>query len=107
MHLFPRANRIAEQLTTGEYSGTQVLAVLLQTLPRFHPVFGKLVIHEGGVVALPRTGLSDTGESYDTPFDNVDRPSTDKDYYYNESIVNPVAAAVVMYRVVSSALEHH
>ncbi len=103
----PRANRIIANSTMRpeHHSDTQVLAVMLQTLPRFHNAFGKLVERNGDVVALPRTYETEHGITYEHIDDNVDRPSPDRDFQPNDSIINPVAAAVVMYRIVKSALE--
>jgi hypothetical protein len=103
----PRANRIiANSLMRPEHhSDTQVLAVMLQTLPRFHNAFGVLVERNGDVVALPRTHEIEHGITYEHIDDNVDRPSPERDFQPNDSIVNPVAAAVVMYHIVKSALE--
>jgi len=101
----PRANRIADALQTEDYSDTQVLAVLLQTLPRFHNAYDRLSEIDGRVVALPCIYEVAQGIPYEHIDDNVDRPSPDQDYNPNDSIVNPVAAATVRYRVVKSALE--
>jgi hypothetical protein len=103
----PRTNRIIANSTMRPelFSETHGLAVMLQTLPRFHNAFGMLVEHYGDVVAVPRTYEIEHGIAYEPIDDNVDRPSPEHDFRPNDSIVNPVAAAVVMYRIVKSALD--
>lgn len=101
----PRAYRIAEGAPATRYSETRVLAVLLQTLPRFHNAYGELAEINGSVVALPSIYEIDQGIPYNPIDNNVDKPDPGRDYGPNDSIVNPVAAAVTMYRVIKSALE--
>lgn len=102
--LLPRANRFAGTMHTEDFSDTHMLAVFLQTLPRFHDAYGKLIEFNGSIVALPRVCKNEAGMVYELIDNNIDRPIWGE-YNANASIVNPLAAAVVMYRVVKSALE--
>lgn len=101
----PRASRCARSMRAEDFSDTQVLAAFLQTLPRFHNHFEQLAEINDSVVALPQVLEYEEGYVIDNIVDdNVDRLG-DGDYGPNASIINPLAAAVVMYRIVKSALE--
>ncbi|HEX3568763.1 MAG TPA: hypothetical protein VHT70_03765 [Candidatus Saccharimonadales bacterium] len=74
------------------------LAVILQTMPQYHESFTGIAMREGiaeAVTRLPQT----------QPCDDIDTPPSAYGSHINPSIVHPLAAAVVQYRVVSAALE--
>lgn len=75
-----------------ERGNTQGLAIGMQLMPRYHGAYGKLKLVGDRVVAVPVPQLS----------------TDDLDVFIgwvNDSLVSPVAAAIVQYRVVKAAME--
>jgi uncharacterized protein YheU (UPF0270 family) len=103
-YLLPtRATRIANKVPDrfATYDPRFTLAVFMQTLPRFHGEFWALEEDVTGTISAT------ADRNYDHRIhDDVDGLNGDSIYHgLNSSIINPVAAAVVMHRVVREALE--